>query len=158
MHGEALREFAAASGDSATHLLTRASTLMMTALLERLSARGHSPVRLAHLAVFAGLDPEGTRISALAARAGISRQAMSVLVHDLEASGYVRSTPDPSDRRATVVELDARGAEFCRAAVVVSAELDAAVAAAVGGDELARIRTALRTVIGPDGPELASGT
>ncbi|GAA1769550.1 winged helix DNA-binding protein [Agromyces humatus] len=152
MYGDALREFAAASGDGVAHLLARASGITMGNALQRLAEMGHSSVRMAHLAVFSSLDPEGTRISDLAARAGISRQAMSMLVRDLEASGYVRSAPDPSDRRAIIVELDRRGAEFCRAAVVASAELDAAVEATVGRTEFEQIRRALQAIIGGAGP------
>lgn len=148
MYGDALREFAAASGDGVAQLLARASGLTMGGLLQRLAELGHPSVRMAHVAVFSSLDPEGTRISDLAARAGISRQAMSMLVRDLEASGYVRAAPDPSDRRAIIVELDRRGAEFCRAAVDASAELDAAVEAAIGRAELERVRHALKAVIG----------
>lgn len=148
MYGDALREFAAASAGGVAQLLARASAMTMAVLVQRLAELGHSSVRLAHAAVFSGLDPEGTRITDLAARAGISRQAMSMLVRDLEASGYVRSHPDPSDRRAIIVELDRRGAEYCRAAVVASAELDTAVEEAIGRAELERVREALRAVIG----------
>ncbi|GAA1800822.1 MarR family winged helix-turn-helix transcriptional regulator [Agromyces neolithicus] len=148
MYGDALREFAAASGDGVAQLLARASGMTMGRLLHRLAEMGHSSVRMAHVAVFSSLDPDGTRISDLAARAGISRQAMSVLVRDLEASGYVRSAPDPSDRRAIIVELDRLGAEFCRAAVVASAELDTDAEATVGGAELEQVRQALKAIIG----------
>lgn len=146
MYGDALREFAEASGDDLVHLLATASGSTMRAMFERLIARGHSAVRLAHVAVFAGLDPDGTRITELATRAGISRQAMSVLVRDLEAAGYVTSRPDPSDLRAVIVELDRKGADFCRDAVVVSRELNDAAEATLGAAGLTRMRDGLRAL------------
>lgn len=149
MYGDALREFAEASADDLVHLLASASGVTMRSMFERLVERGHSAVRLAHVAVFTGLDPDGTRITELASRAGISRQAMSVLVRDLESAGYVTSRPDPTDLRAVIVELDRKGAEFCRDALVVSTELNAAAAATLGASELNRMRAGLRALVAP---------
>ena len=59
----------------------------------------------------------------LAARAGMTKQGMMLLVDDLENRGYVRRVPDPEDARARVVRLTARGrryvAEFRRALAAV---------------------------------------
>ena len=55
------------------------------------------------------VERTGTRLSDLAARAQISKQAMMQVVDDLEARGCVRRTPDPSDSRAKVVKLTAKG-------------------------------------------------
>ncbi len=55
------------------------------------------------------VERTGTRLSDLASRAQISKQAMMQVVDDLEARGCVRRTPDPSDSRAKVVKLTAKG-------------------------------------------------
>ncbi|MFF7475732.1 MarR family transcriptional regulator [Streptomyces sp. NPDC008092] len=55
-------------------------------MFERLGERGHPTVGTAHAVVFMNLDPSGTRTVTLAQRAGITRQAMSQLVGDLQAS------------------------------------------------------------------------
>ena len=102
--GDALMRFAAAGENDLLRLVSTASTVIGTSLFTALALEGYS-VRPAHVPVFAGLDPTGTNISTLATRAGISRQAMSGLVRDVESAGYVRTTPDPSDKRALVVEL-----------------------------------------------------
>jgi len=54
-------------------------------------------------AVFQWLAPEGDRISDLAARCGVSKQAMGETIDWLEQHGYVERAPDPSDGRATLV-------------------------------------------------------
>ncbi len=120
--GDALMRFAAAGENDLLRLVSTASTAIGTSLFTALALEGYS-VRPAHVPVFAGLDPTGTNISTLATRAGISRQAMSGLVRDVESAGYVRTTPDPSDKRALVVELTELGAEFCDTAVDLSIEL-----------------------------------
>ena len=117
--GDALEAFADLSRNDLGLLLTSASTAVTTELFTRLTALGHA-VRPALMPVIGGLDPEGTTISVLATRAHISRQAMSVLVRDVESAGYVTTSTDPGDRRAIRVELTERGAELCRDAADVS--------------------------------------
>lgn len=144
MHGDALREFAEASRQDFGQIIAAASARLMKSAFERLAEHGHSAVHPAHIAVFTALDPEGTRVSTLASRAEISRQAMSVLVRSLESAGYVTTHTDSADRRATLVRLNRRGAEFCRLAIVVAAEMNAEIERKLGEGEADRIRSALR--------------
>ena len=148
MHGDALREFEEASRHDLTHTIGAVSRALTTAIFERLADRGYGDVHQAHVAVFSALDPDGTRVSTLAARAGISRQAMSALVRTLTTAGYVTAETDPSDQRATIVRLDRRGAEFCRAAVVASAEANAEIERRLGPAETARLREILSVLAG----------
>lgn len=120
---DALHEFAAASADDLGILLAGAARTINEEVFQRLAAQGETAVRPAHVPVFAGLHADGSHISDLASAAGFSRQAMSALVRDMESAGYVRTDPDPRDRRAVLVQLTDRGAEFCRAAVRISREV-----------------------------------
>ena len=83
-------------------------------LMERLVARGHPEVRSAHGNVFQYLDDEGTRVSLLAERAQVSKQAMAQLVAHLEAHGYVERVADPADGRAKLVRATGRGRDVYR--------------------------------------------
>ena len=51
----------------------------------------------------------GTRLSDLAQRADVTKQAMMQVVDDLASIGCVRRTPDLNDARAKVVKLTAKG-------------------------------------------------
>ncbi|MFB7844431.1 MarR family winged helix-turn-helix transcriptional regulator [Microbacterium sp. NPDC056052] len=146
MYGETLREFAAAAQDDLGQLIAAASARLMKDAFERLSALGYPEVHPAHIAVFTGLDPEGTRVSVLAERAGISRQAMSVLVRGLEQSGYLSTQADPSDQRATLVRLDARGAAFCDAAIAIARELDGEIAKRLAPGRMQLLKETLRSL------------
>ena len=55
------------------------------------------------------VDRAGTRLTELARRAGVTKQAMMQMVDDLQGMGCVRRTPDPDDARAKVVRLTAKG-------------------------------------------------
>jgi hypothetical protein len=63
-------------------------------------------------AVFENLDPGGTRLTELAARAGITRQPMTKLVSVLKQQGYLERRPDPSDGRARIVRPTLTGRQM----------------------------------------------
>jgi DNA-binding MarR family transcriptional regulator len=67
------------------------------------------PQKPKHSAVFAQIDPAGSRLTHLAHRANMTPQAMGELVDELEELGYVTRAPDPSDRRAKLILLTDRG-------------------------------------------------
>ena len=61
------------------------------------------------LALFRALDLDGTRLTDLAARAGMTKQAMAEIIDKAAAAGLVDRRPDPADRRAKIVSLTAQG-------------------------------------------------
>jgi DNA-binding MarR family transcriptional regulator len=143
--GDALLAFSEAATDDLGRLLAAASTGLNGELFHRLTAMGHT-VRPATMPVFAGLDPEGTHISALASRAGISRQAMSALVRDVEAAGQVVTSADPADKRAILVELTESGAQMCRDAADLSRTITAEWRGRLGDGAFEAVLEAVRTI------------
>jgi DNA-binding MarR family transcriptional regulator len=146
MADDVLQQFADSSRDDLGHLLSTAARAVNLDLMARLAEGGYSDVKPAHLPVFTGLTPGGTHISALAVEAGISRQAMSALVKEVEAIGYVAASVDPKDARATLVTLTDRGTQFCLSAIEVSASITAQFSARIGSDRLDDLRDRLRTI------------
>jgi len=73
--------------------------------------------------LMAQIDPDGTRVVTLAARARITKQSAAFLVDQLEGAGYVVRVADPHDGRAKLVRLtpharaigDSADAEVARA-------------------------------------------
>jgi DNA-binding MarR family transcriptional regulator len=124
-------------------LLREPFRAMNDELIARLAERGHPEVRSAHGAVFQYLDDAGTRVSALAERAGMTKQAMAELVAHLEAHGYVERVPDPADRRAKLVRTTARGRAVFAEVRTFVAEVDARLVARLGEAKLRRLRTLL---------------
>ena len=66
--------------------------------LANLAARGQ--VGAAHIHSTRHLELQGTRLTDLAARAGMTKQAMATLVTQCEAWGMVERQDDPTDARA----------------------------------------------------------
>jgi DNA-binding MarR family transcriptional regulator len=67
-------------------------------------------MRRVHDHVLRHLDPAGNRPTEIAERAGLSRQAITQIVDELEAAGVVERTPDPDDARAKRVVYTEEGA------------------------------------------------
>ena len=75
--------------------------------LSNLAAR--SQVSAAHIHITRHLSLKGSRLTELAQRAGMSKQAMGDLVDQCEAWGLVTRGPDPLDARARRVLFTADG-------------------------------------------------
>jgi DNA-binding MarR family transcriptional regulator len=106
-------------------LFRETARLMVEELVERLHAAGYHDHTAAHHPVFENIDRNGTRLTTLAARAGMTHQSMGELVRTLERRGYLERRSDPSDGRATLVLLTGRGREAVRRAVDEIAEIEA---------------------------------
>jgi DNA-binding MarR family transcriptional regulator len=89
-------------------LLGRAYSLLGFRIVDGVVGAGF-PQKPAHSAVFAQIDPDGSRLTDLARRANMSPQAMGELVDELEDMGYVVRRPDPTDRRAKLITLTQKG-------------------------------------------------
>jgi len=66
-------------------------------------------LRMTHLHVFGNIKAEGTRLSDLAAWAGMTRPSMAELVNELEDQGLVERRPDSTDGRAKLICLTPQG-------------------------------------------------
>jgi DNA-binding MarR family transcriptional regulator len=103
----------------------RAAALMVEDLVARLHAAGFPDLTPSHHVVFENLDPAGTRLTELAARAGITHQSMSELVSVLEQRGYLERLTDPGDGRARIVRLTGKGRRMTRRAMKEIAAIEA---------------------------------
>ena len=80
-----------------------------------MTARGHSETRIAHVSLTRNLDIEGTRLTELARRASMSKQAMGELVDQCTELGLVERVPDPSDGRARIIKFTPAGLAWLNA-------------------------------------------
>jgi len=99
--GHAMRRF----DERVLHLM--AHNIEVPLALSNLAAR--SQISAAHIHVTRHLDLQGTRLTDLAQKAGMSKQAMGDLVDQCEAWGLVTREPDPRDARARLVQFTPTG-------------------------------------------------
>mgnify|MGYP000506434593 CR=1 FL=1 len=102
----------------------------MPLALANLAARGQ--LTAAHVHITRHLALAGSRLTELAARAGVSKQAMGKLVDQCEAWGLVQRQSDPLDARARRVVFSAVGLAWLQAFEDAVAQAEAELRAAVG--------------------------
>jgi DNA-binding MarR family transcriptional regulator len=129
-------------------LLIAAERALAAELEEGLRTAGYADLRAAHAQVFAALDPEGARLTDLAARAGMTKQAMGELVRYLEQHGYLEVEPDSRDRRAKVIRPTERGLSAHGASAWLLAESDRRLSERLGDQGLLDLRARLGVISG----------
>jgi DNA-binding MarR family transcriptional regulator len=135
-------------------LLLAAHRTLSADLVDELEERGWPDLRASQAALVLNVDRRsGTRLTELARRAGVTKQAMMIVVDELEVRGLVRRTPDPEDGRAKVVRLTARGRQFaaeCRRAV---AAVEARAKRTLGGRRYDVLRETLDLLLATEEEE-----
>jgi DNA-binding MarR family transcriptional regulator len=133
--GHAARRF----DERVLHLM--ASNVEVPLALANLAAR--SQVSAAHIHITRHLALEGTRLTELAASAGMSKQAMGDLVTQCEAWGLVKREPDPRDARARIVKFTPTGLAWLQAFKDAVAQAQREFRAEVGPDVAAVVAIGL---------------
>jgi DNA-binding MarR family transcriptional regulator len=125
---------------------------MEARVFERLAAAGFDDFTPAQARVFQRIAPDGSRLTDLAAQAGITKQSAGFLVDQLERSGYVARVPDPVDGRARLVRIAERGERSVEISRGIVAEVEAEWTAHLGPARMAQLRgllTDLRAITDP---------
>ncbi|MGE8396289.1 MAG: MarR family winged helix-turn-helix transcriptional regulator [Comamonas sp.] len=144
--GHAMRKFDARVRSLMAHDDETPLALSNLALRDKVGA--------AHIHITRHLSLQGDRITDLAERAGMSKQAMLDLVDQCEAWGLVVRVADPRDRRAKRVQYTDAGREwhwaFQRAVQQAEAEFVEAV-----GDDIALVTRLGLEAYGSDAGDMA---
>lgn len=98
--------------------------------LANLAGRGH--LTASHIHITRHLSLDGSRLTDLAARAGVSKQAMGKLVNQCEAWGLVQRQSDLRDARACLVMFTPAGLSWLQAFEEAVTQAQAELHAAVG--------------------------
>jgi DNA-binding MarR family transcriptional regulator len=130
-------------------LLRRAARSFDQQFRVRLDELGYQDVGLRHATVFSHLDPEGTRATELASRAGMTRQSMGELVAELVTRGYLAQQSDPTDRRSKIVVLTSAGHRHVHDAREMLAEIHRSWEQRLGAAGVEQLRSLLMELAGP---------
>ena len=114
--------------------------------LSNLAARAQ--VGAAHIHITRHLPEAGARLTDLAQRAGMTKQAMGALVNQCEAWGMVTREDDPADARARRVAFTATGLAWLAAYQSAVAQTEDELRAAVGNEVATVIALGLEAYAG----------
>lgn len=109
---EGVRSGAAWRHANIGRLLNNAVRRFEARVLALMSEKGHVQTRISHVNLTRNLDIDGTRLTELARRACMSKQAMGELVDQCAELGLVARAADPADRRARLVVFTPDGLEW----------------------------------------------
>lgn len=138
-------ELEAQKRGSTAQLLMKCARLVNERALARVKPPPGAPApRAAHTALFPHVPLEGgARISELATKVGISKQAVGQLVDDLEAAGVVERTPDPDDARAKRVRWTPKGKKALLSGLATLREVEDELRRAIGDRRWSALHDAL---------------
>ena len=125
--------------------------LTIVELFQRDMARAFegTPLTQARAGVLWILQTRGASTQQAVAQAlGVSARNVSTLVDVLEATGYVRRTPHPADRRAVLVELTPIAANVMDKMQREHAELSDALLNAVSPSDVPALERGINAIIG----------
>ncbi len=110
-------------------------------LMAKSAAKGHKGLKLNWDTVFLNLDfRAGLRIVDLAQANGLTKQAMSQIVAEIEKQGYIVKQEDPDDGRAKKIALTARGKQLIQDSMGAYDELEAEYEKLIGSEKLAAFK------------------
>jgi DNA-binding MarR family transcriptional regulator len=129
--------------DDFVALLYTAADALVGDLTARMEGAGYGDVRGAHGCVFGNIEADGMRLTELAERAAMTKQAVGEAVSDLERLGYAERVADPSDGRAKIIRLTDEGSAAQRAGFAIIAELEAEWVERFGAERVEQMRSLL---------------
>jgi DNA-binding MarR family transcriptional regulator len=139
--GHAMRRF----DERVLHLMAHDAEVPLA--LSNLAARAQ--VGAAHIHITRHLALQGSRLTELAERAGMTKQAMGDLVTQCEAWGLVVREPDPTDARARQVRFTESGLAWLNAFRAAVQQAEAEFRAEVGEEVATVVALGLEAYAGP---------
>jgi DNA-binding MarR family transcriptional regulator len=127
-------------------------------IVQELVAAGFDDLRPSHGYVFQGLVAGDTTITQLAQRLGVSAQAVSKTVTELERLGYVERRRDERDGRARSIALTHRATKMLQRSRRARATVQAEIVDALGVRDARKLAALLRSVCDlSDGLDVIAG-
>jgi DNA-binding MarR family transcriptional regulator len=130
-------------------LLSRAEALFVAEFDRRLAGSDFDDLALAHSGNVLRFLMEGPRrASQFIGACGVSKQAVSQQIAQLERRGYIESTPDPQDQRARILALTERGHAAQARVNEIFADVEEAWAQRLGATDADTLRRVLERLLG----------
>jgi DNA-binding MarR family transcriptional regulator len=138
-------DFESKKRQSVAQLLFKCARMVNERAIERVNRESgpNPPLRASHTALFPHLTAEGVRGADLAKKLGVTKQAISQLVAELEYWGVVEQVEDPKDGRAKLVRFTPKGEQGLLQGLAVLGALESELSDKIGKRRMQELHTAL---------------
>lgn len=138
-------------------LLSNVFFAYISSISTGLRESGFTDIRPVHLKILREIELGGSPLGTIAAKARVTKQAVSQVTKELAALGYVKSMIDPDNRRSRTIIFTKLGLELHFQIGKVIADRQSLMISVIGRDEFARMAVDLLRlhesgVLGADGP------
>jgi DNA-binding MarR family transcriptional regulator len=128
-------------------LLGRADLRFAEGVTRAMHEQGFAGIRLVHIALIRNVDEHGTRITEIARRAGMTKQATGQLVAEFLELGYIRVVNDPDDGRVKIARYTAKGKRLLVAIVAAIEQTEREVSRVIGTAKLEGLKATLAQIV-----------
>jgi len=128
-------------------LLTAAMRGFVDLLHAELGALGYEDVRPPFGVVFRSLRDGPLTLTELAARLGVTKQAVSKVVDEMEGKDLLGRRADPGDARAKLLELTPRGRRVMAAAIAIGADIEQRLRGQAGDAAVRRMKATREVLV-----------
>ena len=147
------REIRARRRQMLLRLVFRLFRVMNGDTVERVRGEGF-PLQPSYPRLLAYVDEErGSRVNVLAKKMGVTRQAVSQLLDEIEEVGCVERRPDPEDGRAVRVHFTPKGRRMLASGMAAMTAIETEYAAIIGKAELGQLKELLARLLERIAPE-----
>ena len=114
-----------------------------TRVFQAIADAGFDDLTITQAKLLRRIDPDGSRLTQLAASAQVTKQTAGFLVDQLEKAGYVERVPDPTDARARLIRPTPRAPAATPIGAKAIEELESEWTAHLGPHRMTQLREAL---------------
>jgi DNA-binding MarR family transcriptional regulator len=140
-------------------LLMQVKMAALARMFSGLADAGYPDIRESHGCVFGYIDVErGSRLTELAERSRLTKQAVGEAVTELERLGYLERVPDPADGRAKIIRLTERGHDAWQTTRRLFADVEREWAERFGEDLVASMREAAERIVELESAQRLTGS
>lgn len=133
---------------STAQLLMQAARRLNEHAIGRLREQSKQPgLRAAHTSLLPHIDLEGTRLTVVAERMGVSKQAVGQLVDEMEEVGVLERVADPTDRRAKLIRFTRSGRRWLLKGLAVLGEVESDLQAEMGERQMRALHRSLEATL-----------
>lgn len=126
--------------------LLRASRVVNAAIVEGLRQQGFTQLRSTHTALLSNLDLEGSSLTVISQRAGMTKQAMGRLADELISLKYITKTRSEEDKRAYKIQFTPAGLKLMKHSFSIMGKLELRCSRRLGGNRLKQLLSSVQDI------------